>query len=65
MQQVIGGGDLQYFQTQTQKLDQVKKQLDSNNVKDKFVGMKKVVAVRVIYNTAISRIIIIIIFLNF
>lgn len=43
------GGDSKYFkETNTGKFDEITKQLDSNNFRDKLVGMKKVIAVSVV-----------------
>ena len=40
------GGDSKYFkESNTAKFDEITKQLDSNNFRDKLVGMKKVIAV--------------------
>jgi len=40
------GGDSKYFkESNTAKFDEITKQLDSSNFKDKLVGMKKVIAV--------------------
>jgi len=39
-----GGGDSQYFQAQNTKAEVLRKQLDSNQINEKLIAMKRIVA---------------------